>query len=101
MTNETLTEELECHAKLVMPDYPNDVCSRAKLEIERLEAENERLRAGLKQALGQWSMYADMVERSDGFDLKNEKSLEADEYRRLLALSKRLHDEQSAAKEGK
>jgi hypothetical protein len=39
MTNETLTEELERHAKLVMPNYPNDVCSRAKVAIERLTRE--------------------------------------------------------------
>jgi hypothetical protein len=38
MTNRTLTEELERHAKIVMPDYPNDVCSRAKREIDRLRA---------------------------------------------------------------
>lgn len=33
-----ITDELERHAKHVMPDYPNDVCSRAKAEIERLQA---------------------------------------------------------------
>lgn len=33
-----ITDELERHAKLVMPNYPNDVCSRAKAEIERLRA---------------------------------------------------------------
>lgn len=33
-----ITEELEQYAKAVMPSYPNDVCSRAKAEIERLRA---------------------------------------------------------------
>lgn len=45
MTDEILTEALERHAKLVMPNYPNDVCSRAKLEIERLVRDVEEARA--------------------------------------------------------
>jgi hypothetical protein len=40
-----------------------------------------RLRAHLKQALGQWSMYAEMIECNDGFDLATEKSPEGDMYR--------------------
>lgn len=38
-----ITEELEQYAKAVMPGYPNDVCSRAKAEIERLRAALESL----------------------------------------------------------
>lgn len=37
-----IIEELEQYAKLAMPDYPNDLCSRAKLEIERLQAAKRR-----------------------------------------------------------
>jgi hypothetical protein len=45
------------------------------------------LRAALRQALRQWEMYADMVEQRDDFDLKNEKSPEADMYRAAYALA--------------
>lgn len=47
----------------------------------------ERLRAGLKEALGQWALYADMVEANEGFDLAKEKSPEGDKYRRLKGLT--------------
>jgi hypothetical protein len=45
MTNRPLTEELERYAKLVMSDYPSDVCSRAKLEIDRLTRDLQAARA--------------------------------------------------------
>jgi hypothetical protein len=49
-------------------------CARAEIQIDRL-------RTQLKQALRQWSMYAEMVENNDGFDLATEKSPEGDMYR--------------------
>lgn len=48
--------------------------------------EIERLRVALKQALRQWDMYAEMVERNDGFSLKTEKSSEGEIYRAAMAL---------------
>lgn len=33
-----IVDELEAYAKKVMPNYPNDICSRAKAEIVRLRA---------------------------------------------------------------
>lgn len=52
-----IAEELERHAKLVMPNYPDDVCSRAKAEIERLRATDpawmrEIIRSKLREATG-------------------------------------------------
>ena len=49
--------------------------------------EIEQLRSALQQALRQWSMYAEMVERNDGFDLATEQSPEADMYRAAYALA--------------
>ena len=54
-------------------------------EIERQAAETASLRADLKQALRQWAMYAEMVERNDGFEFEKEKSPEADMYRAIKA----------------
>ena len=46
-----------------------------------------KLEMALKQALRQWHMYAEMVERVDGFDLDTEKSPEGDIYRAAKALA--------------
>ena len=57
-------------------------------DLERAETKIERLRAALKQALRQWSMYAEMVEGSDrDFALETEKSAEGDMYRAAVALA--------------
>ena len=49
-----IVERLRYYAKAVMPSYPNDVCSQAADEIERLReaaAESERMKAdGQKDA---------------------------------------------------
>ena len=82
----------------------NDVMKQASIEmtsmeaeIAQLTAERDRMLGHLKQALGQWAMYADMVERNDGFELAKEQSPEGDLYRAAMAAV----DEQSAPKEGK
>lgn len=36
-----ILDELERYAKEAMPNYPNDICSRAKAEIERLRADRQ------------------------------------------------------------
>jgi hypothetical protein len=61
---------------------------RARLEDDDAQrTARERLRMALKQALRQWSMYADMHEGRPGFDLETEQSAEASEYRRLKVLA--------------
>lgn len=55
---------------------------RALAIADERSKENVALRGALDQALRQWNMYADMVERNDGFNLATEKSPEGDMYRR-------------------
>lgn len=62
---------------------------------DKLQTENERLRAALKQSLRQWSMYADMIDRDSGFVLSAEESPEADLYRAAYALA---HEQGGLAK---
>lgn len=60
-----ITEELERHAKRVMPGYPNDVCSRAKSEIERLRAALTELaelgEQGMKPDYSEWLTFHNKV----------------------------------------
>ncbi len=90
-----LTRDLtEARAEVVSLRKHND--GLVTIEAQK-DAEIERLRAALKTALGQWSMYADMVERVDGFDMEKEQSPEADQYRRLKALADGRDAEQNAS----
>ena len=75
MENKTTTEVNRC-----------PTCGYQIDRVNLLTNENVRLRAALRRALRQWAMYAEMYERNDGFELKTEKSPEADDYRAMLAM---------------
>jgi hypothetical protein len=54
---------------------------------KKAEAEIAKLRDHLKRSLRQWSMYAEMVEGNDGFDLATEQSPEGEIYREAHAVA--------------
>lgn len=60
---------------------------RVRQMIESRDVEIANLRVTLRFALRQWRMYAEMIERVDGFDLATEKSPEADMYRAAMHLA--------------
>lgn len=59
----------------------------AGLKRQDDRTEIEQLRSALQQALRQWSMYAEMVEGNDGFNLATEQSPEGEIYRAGYALA--------------
>ena len=65
----------------------NGLSGRARQMVESRDLEIANLRVTLRHALRQWQMYAEMVERADGFDFTTEKSPEADIWRAAMRLA--------------
>jgi hypothetical protein len=94
MTNGTLTEELERHAKLVMPNYPSDVCSRAKLEIDRLTRDLQAARAEAAEVTRLRSYNEGLAKNVTELEAQNERlRAEKEEMRSTVADWIRMHHE--------
>ncbi len=83
----TRTRECDCTRMETGTQRLVNYADSLQNDIDDLRATEARLRAALKQALRQWNMYAEMVERNDGFDLATEKSPEAEMYRAAYELA--------------